>query len=238
MKRSEINKAIVRARIVANQNKIHLPDFAYWSLVEWKQRLPGLDNLRETGLGWDVTDFGRGDFARCGAVLFTLRNGNKGNPWLGTPYAEKIIFQTHRLQQEIPLHFHTEKTEDIINRGGGILMLELYNSLSDGDLDTRMPVQVRMDGIDHTLQAGAVVAVDPGNSITLTPGLYHRFWAKENAGDLVVGEVSSINDDRTDNTFLKNAARFSGIEEDEQPLCPLCNEYDRYLQPQAQTAIL
>lgn len=229
MKRSEINNAIIQARETLRLHEMYLPEFAYWTLNAWIRRLPTLANLCETGLGWDVTDFGSGDFSRCGSVLFTLRNGKKGSPGAGTPYAEKLIVQKHATEQEIPFHFHTEKTEDIINRGSGILMLELYNSFPDRTVDTLTPVRLRMDGIDHTLDAGATVSINPGNSITLTPGLYHRIWAKNGAGDLVAGEVSSINDDSTDNTFLRHAARFAPIEEDEAPLCPLCNEYRNYL---------
>lgn len=230
MKRSQINSAIVKARETLHKNGLRLPDFAYWSMREWQNRLPELFNLRQTGLGWDVTDFGSGDFAHCGSVLFTLRNGLHGDTSWGTPYAEKFIFQVQKTEQEIPIHFHTQKTEDIINRGGGTLMLALYNVLPDGGLDKKSPVYVRMDGIDTLLDAGAEISITPGNSITLTPKLYHRFWAKKGAGDLVVGEVSSINDDRTDNTFLSAPARFAPIEEDEPPICPLCNEYTLYVQ--------
>ena len=228
MKRSEINAAILRARETLRLNKFYLPDFAYWTQEKWQRQLPYLSNLRESGLGWDVTDFGSGDFAHCGSVLFTLRNGRKDDLGIGTPYAEKLIFQMNESEQEIPFHFHIEKTEDIINRGGGILMLSLYNSLPGGKLDPHTPVHVRMDGITRTLDAGSSVSITPGNSITLTPGLYHRFWAKKGEGNLLTGEVSSINDDNIDNTFLHTAIRFTPIEEDEPPLCPLCNEYERF----------
>ena len=234
MKRSEINQAIIHARNMLKHNHIYLPDFAYWNMEQWRQKLPGLTNLRQIGLGWDVTDFGTGQFSRCGSVLFTVRNGKHGSQSWGTPYAEKLIFQLHITQQEIPMHFHTEKTEDIINRGGGILMLSLYQSQPDGTLDTLSPVNVRMDGMDRVFKAGIPISVHPGNSITLTPGLYHRFWAQQGADDLVVGEVSSINDDSSDNTFLDPSTRFMKIEEDEPPLCPLCNEYERFMQEQAQ----
>lgn len=228
MKRSDINKAILMARDAFTRGGFILPGFAYWTFDEWKLRLPGLSNIQEIGLGWDVTDFGSGDFAHCGSVLFTLRNGRKGHPEAGTPYAEKLIFQLHKTQQEIPLHFHTEKTEDIINRSGGLLMLSVYQSLADGKLDSDSSVHVRMDGIDRTLKAGIPITIPPGNSITLTPGLYHRFWAQKGAGNLIAGEVSSVNDDSTDNTFFQPAARFIPIEENVPPLCPLCNEYARY----------
>ena len=67
--------------------------------------------------------------------------------------------------------------------------------------------------------------VEPGNSISLTPYIAHIFGAKPGS-DLVVGEVSSINDDNTDNYFLEKSLRFTNIEEDEPIACPLCNEYE------------
>lgn len=227
MKRSEINSAIRHAIKILEDNQLRLPAFAYWGMEEWKQNIDELDNIKAIGLGWDVTDFGEGDFNHIGAVLFTVRNGSITNKSLGTPYAEKIILQRHETQQEIPLHFHRVKTEDIINRGGGILMLELFNSCTDDSLDTTSPVTVKMDGFVRTFPAGAVVEIEKGCSITLQPGLYHRFWAKKGAGDLVVGEVSSINDDETDNVFFRELRRFSDIEEDEAVFIPLCGEYSK-----------
>lgn len=41
-------------------------------------------------LGWDITDFGRGDFSTCGFGLITLRNGNQHNPKYKKVYAEKL----------------------------------------------------------------------------------------------------------------------------------------------------
>ncbi len=227
MKRSEINRAIRTALATLEDNRLRLPAFAYWTPAQWKERLPSLDNLRAVGLGWDVTDFGGGDFVRRGSVLFTVRNGKKGDSKAGTPYAEKLIFQLHEQEQEIPFHYHTEKTEDIINRGGGTLCLKLYNAAPGDRLDEESPVRVRMDGIEREIAPGAVVEVEKGCSITLIPRLFHRFWAKKGEGNLVVGEVSSINDDVTDNTFLERGARFAQIEEDEPALFPLCNEYGK-----------
>ena len=223
MKRSEVNLAIKEAIKTLDDNGFRLPSFAYWTVDEWKQNHHQLDNLREVGLGWDVTDFGTGNFAKVGAVLFTVRNGSPKDATLGTPYAEKIILL--KPGQEIPFHYHVVKTEDIINRGGGVLVLELYNSAEDGGLDRVSPIHVKMDGILHTLPAGAVVEVEKGNSITLHPGLYHRFWAKKDAGDLIVGEVSSVNDDETDNVFLEVPERFARIEENVPAEFLLCSEY-------------
>ena len=55
--------------------------------------------------------------------------------------------------------------------------------------------------------------------------MYHIIAAKN--GALIAGEVSSVNDDKTDNYFAEPVSRFADIEEDEAPLYPLCNEYDK-----------
>lgn len=225
MKRSEINHAIIDAIELLEKSNMRLPMFGYWKVDEWMRYENELNNIYELKLGWDVTDFGSGNFLKTGAVLFTIRNGRLDNPDAGTPYAEKLIFMKHENEQEIPFHFHIMKTEDIINRGGGILMLELYNSTPDGKLDHASEIKVKMDGIIRTLPAGAVVEVEKGCSITLHPGLHHRFWAKRGCGDLIIGEVSSVNDDNTDNIFLEAPARFADIDEDVEVLYPLCNEY-------------
>ena len=91
MKRSEINAAIENAKGLLIKYRISLPHFGYLTLDGWRRG--GVDHSRiaETMLGWDVTDFGSGNFARVGATLFTLRNGVVGKPGVGTPYAEKYI---------------------------------------------------------------------------------------------------------------------------------------------------
>lgn len=227
MKRSEINNAIDRTIRLLEQNKQRLPHFAYWSPEQWATNVKALQTIRQTGLGWDVTDFGSGDFTAVGSVLFTLRNGlSDGYTTIGTPYAEKMIVQQDACGQETPFHFHRLKTEDLINRGGGVLMLELYCSTADDALDIVREVRIYRDGFLHTLPAGAVVEVQQGDSITLTPGLFHRFWAKKGTGDLIAWEVSSVNDDKSDNVFLLESKRFTQIEEDEKSRYLLRTEYE------------
>jgi hypothetical protein len=120
------------------------------------------------------------------------------------------------------MHFHWTKVEDIINRGGGKLVIKLFNSTSDERLaDT--DVTVSMDGLRHTLKAGDKVVLSPGESITLTSRLYHEFWGAESR--VLVGEVSLVNDDRTDNRFYEPVGRFPEIEEDEPPLHLLVPDY-------------
>lgn len=223
MKRSEINRQIAWAIALADKVNFKLPDFGYWKPADWDKHRGKLGRIPAVMQGWDVTDYGSGQFDRIGAVLFTLRNGSVYSPEIGTPYAEKIIAM--KAGQMLPLHFHYSKTEDIINRGGGTLLLKLYRSKgAEYEVDDSSPVDVYMDGILHTFQPGEVVEVKTGNSITLTPYTYHAFWAKEEDGDLLIGEVSSINDDTKDNHFAQ-PFQLDPIEEDEPAAYLLCNEY-------------
>lgn len=227
VKRSEINQAVIRAQQALEAIHFKLPGFAHWGPKQWKENKEKTGNIKEVMLGWDVTDFGSNDFLHTGAVLFTLRNGSLYNSDAGVPYCEKVIVFTDQEKQVIPFHFHRNKTEDIINRGNGIMEIELYNSTSDGKIDVCGDIEVYMDGILHIVKAGEIFEITPGNSITLAPLIYHRFGAKKGAGCLVAGEVSKINDDNKDNVFAEEQKRFSDIVEDEPMLHPLCNEYER-----------
>jgi D-lyxose ketol-isomerase len=182
----------------------------------------------QNGLGWDITDFGQGDYRSKGLFLFTIRNGAPENVHTGKGklYAEKIMIVD--VDQVTPLHFHWVKTEDIINRGGGDLVIKLYNATPDEQL-AYTPVSVSIDGIQCTVSAGDEVVLHPGESITLQPYQYHKFWGK--GGRVLVGEVSVVNDDKSDNRFLEPIGRFPEIEEDEPPLYLLCTDYPRYYHP-------
>lgn len=223
MKRSEVNHALRVADDALKALSFALPPFAYLTPEQWKEAGDKYDRIRKNGMGWDITDFGSGDFPRYGAVLFTIRNGNHAQPELGTPYAEKIIALLPG--QRLPLHCHVSKTEDIINRGGGVMVMELYSAHDDDSVDRESEVSVFCDGVERRVAAGAEFALMPGESITLPPRLYHRFLASKDAGVLVCGEVSSVNDDNTDNLFAEPVKRFADIEEDEPPDYLLSNEY-------------
>jgi D-lyxose ketol-isomerase len=227
MKRSQINKELRWAKSLLEKNNIKLPPFGYWTLEEWKSGKRNLAIIKGVMLGWDITDYGKDRFNELGAVLFTLRNGSLKDSRVGTPYAEKLIVLKDG--QRLPIHYHASKTEDIINRAGGVLAIKLYNSLENGDVDYESEVSVDLDGVTNVFAAGEEINIYPGNSITLRPYVYHIFWAKEGCGDLVCGEVSSINDDNADNFNAEDVSRFSKVEEDEEILHPLCNEYTAVL---------
>ena len=223
MKRSEINRCIAEAAAFFAENRFVLPPYAEWTPDEWRQCGGEAEELRAHKLGWDVTDFCSGKFDALGLTLFTLRNGSPQGG--GKVYAEKIMFV--RENQVTPFHYHVRKTEDIINRGGkgtGKLVVQLYNRALDGGL-AETPVSVTCDGIRRDVVAGGTVVLGPGESITLTPHLYHQFHAID--GDGLIGEVSSVNDDASDNYFLDPLPRFPEIVEDEAPVRMLCTEYGR-----------
>ena len=201
-----------------------LPPFAYWSPETWRQKGPECREIIAYQIGWDVTDFGSGDFANCGLFLFTLRNGLQAESG-GKVYAEKIMIVQEG--QVTPTHFHSYKMEDIINRGGGELLIQLWNSTADDGLaDT--DVTVSMDGVRVTVPAAGTITLTPGVSVTLPQRLYHTFKGKAGHGTVLVGEVSRVNDDHTDNRFYEPIGRFPAIEEDEAPLYLLATDYAKY----------
>ena len=143
MKRSTINSHIRAAIDLFDAHRFPLAPFAYWSPAAWRETGSEADEIRRCRLGWDLTDFGRGDFERCGQLLFTMRNGR------------------------------------------------------------------------------AADAADTGTSPSTTLGPVKPYAEKV----MVAGEVSSLNDDETDNYFIESVRRFPSVEEDEPPLYPLCTEY-------------
>lgn len=221
MKRSEINKSIKEMEQLIKDNGFNLPPFCNWTPEEWQDKGHEYDEIRDNMLGWDITDYGLGDFEKVGFALITLRNGNQNNPKYKKVYAEKLLMLKEK--QHSPMHFHWKKSEDIINRGGGTLIIHVYND-DNGELGTS-DVLVNSDGRSYYVPAGTGVLLHPGESITLWPHQYHDFDVAEGTGDVLIGEVSMCNDDNTDNRFYENVGRFPAIEEDEAPYRLLCNEY-------------
>lgn len=225
MKRSEINQLMRHACEFFTRHGFRLPPWSVWTPRQWARKGAECDEVRRNLLGWDLTDFGSGDFYRVGLLLFTIRNGNfKRRKLYPKPYAEKIMIVRER--QVTPMHFHWSKMEDIINRGGGVLVLDLYHA--DVRNEKRLGRQgfpVSIDGVRRRCRPGERIRLQPGESICLEPYVYHTFWAE--GGTTLVGEVSTVNDDTCDNCFLEGCGRFPAITEDEAALYPLCTEYPR-----------
>ena len=219
MKRSEVNQYLREFREALDKISFKVPPFCDIPADEWAELGHEYDEIRERMLGWDITDFGSGDFMKVGLQLVTMRNGKLGDPDSKT-YAEKIMMV--RDGQVTPMHFHWNKMEDIINRGGADLAVQVYLADENEGLSDA-PVPVTMDGITKMYPAGSIVKVKPGESITMQRYLYHSFWG--DGGTAMVGEVSMVNDDANDNRFYEPCGRFSAIDEDEAPEYLLCNEY-------------
>lgn len=228
MERSDVNEILKESEMFIRSFGYFLPPFAYWTPKEMCARLKtDAAAIREAQLGWDITDYGEGRFDEMGLFLFTVRNGqavdlSRGR---GMLYAEKILVS--RKDQLSPMHRHNIKVEDIINRGGGKLVFELYNSAKDGSVDRHSKVNVACDGVVRTLDPGARLALMPGESVTLMPGIWHAFWGE--GGDVFIGEVSTVNDDRTDNVFEAPIGRFAAIIEDEAPDHLLVSDYENWI---------
>lgn len=227
MKRSEINKIMRDAVQFFKEQNFFMPKFAYWTAEEWKTKGEEVREIIDNHLGWDITDYGSKNFSKIGLLHFTIRNGNiKDVSKGGKPYCEKIMILDDG--QALPMHYHYSKIEDIINRGGGILMIQIYHSTIDDKL-AKKTVNVSIDGTKKTLNAGSIIELSPGESITLQNKIYHNFKAKEGHGKVLIGEVSSVNDDYVDNKFLEEVKRFVEIDEDEGPLYLLYDDYKKYI---------
>lgn len=225
MKRSEVNQIMAEADEFIRSFGFVLPPFAYWTPDHMIAKRADISGIIDSRLGWDITDYGLGKYDTMGLFLFTVRNGSQADlaKGIGMCYAEKIMIS--KKDQVSPMHRHIVKAEDIINRGGGTLVLELYNSNDDGSLDTSTDVTVMTDGVAKTQAAGDKLKLNPGESVTLMPGNWHAFWGE--GADVLIGEVSTVNDDLTDNVFLESIGRFSTIEEDTDPMHLLVSDYER-----------
>lgn len=227
MKRSRVNEIMINADAMMRRFGFTLPPWAYWSPDEFIARKDDARRVIDARLGWDVTDYGAGDFDQMGLFLFTLRNGRLADlrAGQGMCYAEKLLISKH--DQLSPMHRHIIKAEDIINRGGATLAVELFGSDPDGGFDETAGGQVLCDGLIRDFAPGDVLRLAPGESVTLMPGDWHAFWGE--GGDVLVGEVSTVNDDETDNVFREPIGRFSKIGEDEAPRHLLVSDYARWL---------
>ena len=227
MKRSRINDIMAAADEMIRSFGFVLPPFAYWTPDEFKTRADMAKHVIDARCGWDITDFGAGNYDAMGLFLFTLRNGRLSDLQRGGGmcYAEKLLIS--RQDQLSPMHTHVIKAEDIINRGGATLVVELFGSDDAGNFASDKGGTVWCDGIRREFAPGEKLKFAPGESVTLQPGDWHAFWGE--GGDVLIGEVSTVNDDETDNIFRDPIGRFADIDEDEAPKHLLVSDYVTWL---------
>ena len=160
---------------------------------------------------WDMTDFGLGRFWDFGLVLVNLAEEPE--------YCEKLMFAVRN--QVTPLHAHKMKKEDIVCRKG-VLAIELWAGQPDA-VGKGSPFSVNVNGKARRIASGDTIRLTAGERITLTPGITHAFWPESEA--CIIGEVSTANDDATDNYFVdRDIGRFPEIDEDEPSEITLISE--------------
>ena len=64
MKRSEINAALKEMEAMVKEYRFALPPFCGFTPEEWQEKGRDYDEVRDNMLGWDITDYGLGDFGR------------------------------------------------------------------------------------------------------------------------------------------------------------------------------
>lgn len=224
LKRSLIEKAITEAISFFKEHNYPLPPFAYWTVEDWAKPRPEAAELIATRIGWDVTDFDSGDFVNIGRTIFTLRNGKHGSTDYPKSYAQKVMFLKEG--QYSVIHYHKSKMEDIINNGGGKIAICFWKAQKDNSLSNE-PLTLQIDGCARVLQPGEELLLAPGQSVSIPPFTYHKFWAKQGTGHVLSMEVSSVCDDLTDNFWYQQAKRFPEIEEDAPRVHVLCSEYGK-----------
>lgn len=158
---------------------------------------------------WDVTDFGLGNWRKCGLVAINLANEPE--------YCEKLMYAQKGMTT--PAHCHARKKEDIIARWGELhLRLWPNKTVSAG-----ATMQVKINGSVTEVTSGEIVRLQAGERITLVPGVYHEFFPTTD--ECIIGEVSTANDDLHDNFFVNcEVGRFPGVEEDEPALLRLVSD--------------
>ena len=153
---------------------------------------------------WDVTDCGLGRFDQVGLVLVNLAEQPE--------YCEKLMYSKFR--QVTPMHTHRRKKEDIICRSGR-LAIELWKNHPD-QTQKGAVFTVQRNGVKVEIHSGEPLMLEPGERVTIVPGIYHAFWPESK--EAIIGEVSTANDDANDNFFTDpSIGRFPEIHEDEPP---------------------
>jgi D-lyxose ketol-isomerase len=212
MRRSFVDSRIEAMLALCDRHDFKLPPFAHWGAAQYRAQPDAARRIGESGLGWNVVEFAPGAYRQQGLTVFTSRMGDwRGlKSGAGRLYAEKALMAEDG--QVTPHHYHVVKTEDILNRGGGRFVVELFKVDANGArLDQSFTALKDCETLK--LAPGARVSLEPGESLTLEPFVAHAFWAEGSA--VLAGEISLANDDATDNYFLPPLGALAPLEEDE-----------------------
>ena len=76
MKRSEINAIIKEFEAMLKEYKFALPPFLSFTPEEWAEKNHEYDEIRDNALGWDVTDYGMGNYDKLGLADLLRTRGS------------------------------------------------------------------------------------------------------------------------------------------------------------------
>lgn len=161
MRRSEIDTIIDEARATMRRHGVALPPFADWSPQDWQRHGAATRTMRDRLIGWNIAEFEKDAFARSGIALITTRMGDFEQlpTGRGKLYGEKIF--VIREGQSVPYHYHWVKTEDVFNRGGATLAIDLVAVDSQGR-PTDAAIDLDRDGLPHHIVARGTIRLSPG----------------------------------------------------------------------------
>ena len=198
MKRSAINAIMRESEAFMRSFGFILPPFSRWSPDEMRARKGEIDGITGASLGWDITDFGLGDFEQTGLFLFHRAQ---------RPLCRSAARTRHALCRKgddrpqgsgdanAPASSEGRRHHQSRRRHAGDRAVWRYRRPVRPVQGTR----VATDGIWRELAPGHKLRLSPGESVTLMPGDWHAFWGE--GADVFVAEVSTVNDDNTDNIF-------------------------------------
>jgi D-lyxose ketol-isomerase len=235
MKRSEINAAIARAIDNAKKYGVALPKWADWHPLQFGA---DCDGIRHQRLGWKAVDFGLDKFNECGLVVLSLtaplvdeygeplttaqRVGAYDYPVTG--FSRKYLFV--QAGQTEPHHFHRQKKrKEVKVIAGSSVRFELAWADSDTELSSTREVVVQVDGMSHHLPANGSIVVNPGETITLPGDLSHIISVPAGGPDTIMEEISTANNDRSDNIFPFMTPTSQPVIEDQEARYQLLDEH-------------
>ena len=64
MKRSEINQVLREMEEMIRSCRFPVPPFCSFTPKQWQDLDESYDEIRDNKLGWDINDYGQGDFSR------------------------------------------------------------------------------------------------------------------------------------------------------------------------------
>ena len=117
------------------------------------------------------------------------------------------------------MHTHVIKAEDIINCGGARRVFGFFSSDEERGFAEDRGRAVNSYCIRH--EPG------PRHRVTLMPGDWHTTWG--DGGEFLIREVSTVNDDETNNIFRDPIGCLADIEEDTELNHYLVNHYRLWL---------